>query len=336
MAAHSRKQKMKKRVEEETIDSDDSYEDSSEEITEDSDVELQKAFERKEIKAGLNYEANAPKTHINNEEELKDKLSDIRLNLDWIERLDVTCDGNKRLIGQEEDPDEVHDDFRREMGFYRQAQHAVLEALPKLHEMGMSTKRPEDYFAEMAKSDQHMRKVREKLIAKQLSLEKSEKAKKLRELRKFGKKVQHEVLLQRSKEKKELMESVKQFKKGNKESLDALLEGKKKGGGKKGGDVAKRKGQQQKDLKRRGPGKKRQYKDSKWGMGGKTDKRNNAKADDGAKGDGFNYKRNHSDVFKAKGKGKPMSKKGGKKGKQPMQRPGKNKRRKGKLSSRRK
>ena len=56
--------------------------------------------------------------------------------------------------------------------------------------------------------------VREKLIAKQLSLERSEKAKKLRELRKFGKKVQHEVTLQRHKEKRQLMESVKQFKKG--------------------------------------------------------------------------------------------------------------------------
>lgn len=42
---------------------------------------------------------------------------------------------------------------------YRQAQATVLEALPLLNKHGISTKRPDDYFAEMAKSDQHMQKV---------------------------------------------------------------------------------------------------------------------------------------------------------------------------------
>lgn len=42
---------------------------------------------------------------------------------------------------------------------YRQAQATVLEALPLLNKHGIATKRPDDYFAEMAKSDQHMQKV---------------------------------------------------------------------------------------------------------------------------------------------------------------------------------
>lgn len=42
---------------------------------------------------------------------------------------------------------------------YRQAQATVLEALPLLNKHNISTKRPDDYFAEMAKSDQHMQKV---------------------------------------------------------------------------------------------------------------------------------------------------------------------------------
>lgn len=42
---------------------------------------------------------------------------------------------------------------------YRQAQATVLEALPLLNKHGIATKRPEDYFAEMAKTDQHMQKV---------------------------------------------------------------------------------------------------------------------------------------------------------------------------------
>jgi rRNA-processing protein EBP2 len=50
-------------------------------------------------------------------------------------------------------------DFRRETLFHRQAQAAVLIGIPKLREQGVKTKRPDDYFAEMAKSDQHMQKV---------------------------------------------------------------------------------------------------------------------------------------------------------------------------------
>lgn len=42
---------------------------------------------------------------------------------------------------------------------YRQAQATVLDALPLLSKHGIPTKRPDDYFAEMAKSDQQMQKV---------------------------------------------------------------------------------------------------------------------------------------------------------------------------------
>jgi rRNA-processing protein EBP2 len=73
--------------------------------------------------------------------------------------------------------------------------------------MQIVTERPDDYFAEMVKSDQHMKKVsimveyqmwklycytvkvRETLLSKQKALERSEKARKLREIKKFGKKV---------------------------------------------------------------------------------------------------------------------------------------------------
>ena len=55
--------------------------------------------------------------------------------------------------------DPVHNDFKRELLFYRQAQAAVQEALPRLKSMNISTKRPQDYFAQMAKTDEHMQKV---------------------------------------------------------------------------------------------------------------------------------------------------------------------------------
>ena len=38
------------------------------------------------------------------------------------------------------------------------------EALPKLNKLGVGTKRPEDYFAEMVKTDDHMQRVNWKII----------------------------------------------------------------------------------------------------------------------------------------------------------------------------
>lgn len=156
---------------------------------------------------------------------MKQKLEQISQELDWIERMDVT-------ITREEDDEleslktpttstvsnekSIHDDFQREMRFYRQAQAAVNEALPKLNKLGVGTKRPEDYFAEMVKTDDHMQRVRAKLLSKQKAMERSEKAKKQRELKKFGKKVQQEVLQKRQKEKREMMEAVKNYKKRGK------------------------------------------------------------------------------------------------------------------------
>ena len=160
-----------------------------------------------------------------------------------------------------EDPDDlsgdqVHDDFKREMKFYRLAQGTVTACLPRLQSMSIKTRRPDDYFAEMAKSDVHMKKVRQKILSKQMSAERSEKAKKMRELRKYGKKVQQEVLLKRQKEKKEMIESVKKYRKGQAgaEALSFLDDN-------KGG-----KGQQKGKDGQKNP--KREFKNKKFGFGG--------------------------------------------------------------------
>ena len=68
------------------------------------------------------------------------------------------------------------------------------------------------------------------MLSQQLSQEKSQKVKQLRELKKYGKKVQVEVGLQRAKDKRELLSKVKQYREGKLKSLDFLDEdvGKKK------------------------------------------------------------------------------------------------------------
>jgi rRNA-processing protein EBP2 len=73
--------------------------------------------------------------------------------------------------------------------------------------------RPDDYFAEMVKSDDHMERIRQKLLDESASIKASEEAKRQRQLKKFGKKVQVARQLERQKEKKALDEKVKAFKK---------------------------------------------------------------------------------------------------------------------------
>ncbi|PVD23550.1 hypothetical protein C0Q70_16822 [Pomacea canaliculata] len=224
----------------------------------DSDTELQRAYADGRLKAGLNIEARPPRSFINNVAGMKQKLEEFqRTDLSWFERLDVTA---APISSASEEVVDVEDEFKRELLFYRQAQAAVLIALPKLSQLGLSTKRPEDYFAEMAKSDSHMVKVRAKLQERQQALERSLKAKKLRELKKYGKKVQQEVLQKRQKEKREMLDAVKKYRKGKIEKLDFLNDINEK----------KTKSAQPKANKRR------DWKNQKFGFGGqkKRSKRN--------------------------------------------------------------
>ncbi|KAK6484430.1 putative rRNA-processing protein EBP2 [Huso huso] len=199
-----------------------------------SDGELQEAFAKGLLKPGLNIPLEARKKAVNNVV----SILCVCVCVCWTAMPAL---------------DNVFYFF---LSSYRQAQAAVLEALPRLKKFNISTKRPEDYFAEMAKTDHHMQKarIRTKLLAKQASMEKSEKAKQLRELRKYGKKVQTDVLQKRQKDKKAMMTAVKKYQKGMTDKLDFMdgdqEKGKKGASGAAGPNAAK---------KKRGPNAKRQY-----------------------------------------------------------------------------
>ncbi|GAB6031629.1 putative rRNA-processing protein EBP2 [Chamberlinius hualienensis] len=190
----------------------------------DSDKELQRAFAEKEIQPGVfKLVPQRERIVINNITGLKDKLNQLKLNLPWIERLDFNNDVAllapelaKKLEAETAQTSFVENEFKREIHFYRQAQATVLEGIPKLHDLGVPTKRPIDYFAQMAKSDEHMKKVREQLLNKQTVIERKEKLRKLREMKKYGKQVQQEVIQKRKEEKKTMMESVHKFRKSQK------------------------------------------------------------------------------------------------------------------------
>lgn len=73
--------------------------------------------------------------------------------------------------------------------------------------------RPNDYYAEMLKSDEHMEKIRQKLLDETANIKASEQAKKQRHLKKFGKQVQVEKQKEREKAKKDMNDKVKSFRK---------------------------------------------------------------------------------------------------------------------------
>ncbi|NXC67223.1 EBP2 protein, partial [Anhinga anhinga] len=243
---------------------------------------------------------------------LKRCLSEFKRQLAWVERLDVTA-------GRAADPDsqsapskgdvDPENDFQREMSFYRQAQAAVLEALPRLRKLQIPTRRPDDYFAEMAKSDQQMQKIRQKLKSKQEAMERSEKAKQLRAMRKYGKKVQTEILQRRQKEKKNMLNAVKKYQKGLSDKLDFLDEEQASSQGNKKGSANQR-------IKK-GPNAKRRYKNQKFGFGGKK------------KGSKWNTKESCNDVSSFRSKVAHNKGKAGKGGKKALnKRPGKRTRQK--------
>ncbi|VEL11968.1 unnamed protein product [Protopolystoma xenopodis] len=84
--------------------------------------------------------------------------------------------------------------------FQQLAQAGVLVVLPKLAQLGVPTKRPDDYFAEM---------IRKRLIVTEKRLELRDRARQLREGRKFGKQMQLQVVQARRDERKRLNEAVK-------------------------------------------------------------------------------------------------------------------------------
>ncbi|XP_050304822.1 probable rRNA-processing protein EBP2 homolog [Anthonomus grandis grandis] len=295
------------------------YSSSDSELS-DSDRELQEAFAEGKLKPGLNTVHQAPKQFVNNTQALKQKLEEISLDLPWIERLDFTSDqaplapelaaqllaheqkrenqlkNNKKLPQLKPSDDPVLNDFKREMAFHRQAQATILDAIPKLKALGLPTKRPEDYFAEMAKTDEHMQKIREHLMQKQQQQQRSERVKQLRQQRKEGKMLQVQTKLQRAQEKKEMLDQVKKYRKGVSKDLDFL-------------DSKKSKALSRKALE------KRKMKDRKFGFGGKK------------KGLKQNTKESASDISEYR-RPKPANKgKGNKPGnKNVKNRPGKNRR----------
>jgi len=116
----------------------------------------------------------------------------------------------------------ANDDFKREALFAMEAKASVLQAFEKLKSLDIPIGRPNDFYAEMAKTDNHMSKVKSKIISKKDEQERREKLRKLREQRKHGKQIQMEVQKKRAAEKSEFQKKIKKARKDK--TGDALFD----------------------------------------------------------------------------------------------------------------
>ena len=117
---------------------------------------------------------------------------------------------------------DVSDDLQRELAFYTQCRDAALTGRSKLLAEGVPFSRPKAYFAEMVKEDAHMDKVKAKLVEEASAKKAAAEARKLRDLKKFGKQVQVAKLQERQKEKRETLEKIKTLKRSKGRPLPNL------------------------------------------------------------------------------------------------------------------
>lgn len=198
------------------------------------------------------------KLTINNVAAMKDSLA--RIELPWSKHSFVEHQSIVSAEKTELEIKDIYDDTERELAFYKQGLDAVKQGRATLLKLKVPFSRPLDYFAEMVKSDEHMDKLKNKLLKEAADKKASEDAKKQRQLKKFGKQVMHATLQDRAKQKKETLEKIKSLKKkrtSNEISNDDEFQ------------IALEEATAEDKPKRQKPNGKRLAKDSKYGFGGK-------------------------------------------------------------------
>lgn len=204
-------------------DDDDSEddEDSKPEVEEEEEEEEEEREEEDVPLSDVEFDSDADvvphhKLTINNVKAMKHALE--RVQIPWQkhsfqEHQSVTSHDNA-----DEGMKDIYDDTERELAFYKQSLDAVLEARQHLARLKVPFKRPLDYFAEMVKNDEHMDKIKNKLVVEASEKKAREDARNQRQLKKFGKQVQVATLQKRQLEKRDTLEKIKSLKKKRKES----------------------------------------------------------------------------------------------------------------------
>eukprot|EP00889_Picochlorum_renovo_P004828 jgi/Picre1/31858/NNA_007206.t1 len=254
-----------------------SEEENSEDIHDSEDEEIQVALQDPKVKSRLRLENISGEYEKEDEDELEEataeengvyaaeKMTEILKDISWGGQSQMWKEGLVLLSREETEIEDVENDLERELAFYNQAQRAAFEAISKFEKEGIPWRRPDDYLAEMVKTDAHMAKVKEQLVHERTVIEESEQRRKERESRKFSKQVAAERRKERSQQRKQAIESVANMRKARAKNnfegdfdLNEVGLGDKKPKGQKLGDRFSARGKSLKRTKR----------DAKYGFGG--------------------------------------------------------------------
>ncbi|CAG8468211.1 9423_t:CDS:2 [Ambispora gerdemannii] len=211
------KKKVEELEEKESNDSDNSENAETDSIKDNGDEEDGISLDN--LSEEELYEDVVPQQRvtINNKAVLMRLSNELKLDLPWIETQVITS--TEPVIIKD-----VNNDIERELAFYKQALDSATEGRTRILENGVPFSRPDDYFAEMVKSDEHMAKIRQKLLDETQRIKAGEAARRQRELKKFGKKVQVEKIQERQKQKTQDLEKIKAMKKKRKGIEDTALD----------------------------------------------------------------------------------------------------------------
>ncbi|CDW84423.1 UNKNOWN [Stylonychia lemnae] len=111
----------------------------------------------------------------------------------------------------------VHDDIKREMAFYIMTRENVKKGMEFLVQAKLPISRPDDFFAEMLKTDQHMAKVKSRLLQQQVKIQNFEERQSRLENKKFHKAMKAYKQTEKHKEKRDNIDNINKLKKEIKE-----------------------------------------------------------------------------------------------------------------------
>lgn len=148
--------------------------------------------------------------------------------LEWVERMAISA---SQSLPSELSPD---DDPKREEAFVRHALLSVAKGIEMLEAANVTWQRPDDYFAEMYKSDEHMSKVRDAIMRSKARVEERAQRTSMRLQKRFGKELQAETARERARQKREITAKVAELRRRHrgttKEELNALIDRSQEGG----------------------------------------------------------------------------------------------------------
>ena len=103
---------------------------------------------------------------------------------------------------------QVKDDIKREVAIYNVTRENVMKGMQFLIQSKVPISRPDDFFAEMLKSDQHMSNVKSRLLKQQVKIKTFEEKKQRAENKKFHKAIKEFKMKAKHSEKRENLEQI--------------------------------------------------------------------------------------------------------------------------------